>query len=119
VKVFRISLASLAVCAVCAVPAHAKTGNGLYEPFPSPQAGSAAQTFIEGLGGGAGAIGLSVDELRRGVVFGRGPAPGPGAPSARGGLAGSRFAPSFGWALGLALIALALGTARRTAVRRA
>ena len=118
-KVFRISLASLAVCAACAVPAHAKTGNGLYEPFPSPQAGSAAQTFIEGLGGGAGLVGLSVDELSHGVVFQPGPAPPPGAPSAHGGLAGSRFAPSFGWPLGLVLIALALGTARTMAVRRA
>ncbi len=118
-KVFRISLASLAACAVCAVPAHAKTGNGLYEPFPTPESGGLAQTFIEGLGGSAGLAGLTGQDLQRGVVLQRGLIDRPGPASIRGGEGGSGFAPSLGWPLALVLLALALGTARVVTVRRA
>ena len=119
-KVFRISLASLAACAVCAVPAHAKTGNGLYEPFPTPESGGLAQTFIEGLGGSAGLAGLTGQDLQRGVVLAaRADRPArPGEhPRRRGHAAG--FSPSLGWPLALVLLAIALGTARVVTVRRA
>ena len=118
-KVFRISLASLAACAVCAVPAHAKTGNGLYEPFPTPESGGLAQTFIEGLGGSAGLAGLTGQDLQRGVVLQRGLIGRPGAASIRGGEGGAGFSPSLGWPLALVLLAIALGTARVVTVRRA
>ncbi len=118
-KVFRISLASLAACAVCAVPAHAKTGNGLYEPFPTPESGGLAQTFIEGLGGSAGLAGLTGQDLQRGVVLQRGLIGRPGAASIRGGEGSSGFSPSLGWPLALVLLAIALGTARVVTVRRA
>jgi hypothetical protein len=119
VKVFRISLASLAVCAVCAAPAHAKTANGLYEPFPSPESGGLAQVFIEGLAGSASLTGLTGEDLRRGVLLERQPPAEPGAASVRGGRGGSGFSPSLGWPLALVLVAVALGSVRVVAVRRA
>jgi hypothetical protein len=119
VKVFRISLASLAACAAFAVPAHAKTGNGLYEPFPTPESGGRAQVFIEGLSGSAGLIGLSGRDLQRGVLLERGLSDQPGPASVRGGSGGSGFHPSLGWPLGLALVAVVLAGTRMLVVRRA
>jgi hypothetical protein len=120
VKVFRISLASLAACAVFAVPAaHAKTGNGLYEPFPTPESGGRAQVFIEGLSGSAGLIGLSGSDLGRGVLLERGLSNQPGAASVRGGLGDSGFSPSVGWPLALVLVALVLAGTRLLMARRA
>jgi hypothetical protein len=120
VKVFRISLASLAACAVFAVPAaHAKTGNGLYEPFPTPESGGRAQVFIEGLAGSAGLIGLSGPDLQRGVLLERGVSDKPGPASVRGGSGGSGFHPSLGWPLALLLLAAVLAGTRLAVVRRA
>jgi len=119
VKVFRISLASLAACSLlAAAPAHAKTNNGLYEPFPSPESGGQAEVFVEGLAGSAGLIGLSGEDLQRGVLLQRGAVVATGPASARGGAAASDFAPSFGWPLALVLLALALGMTGVLAVRR-
>jgi hypothetical protein len=119
VKVFQISLASLAACAVFAVPVHAKTGNGLYEPFPTPESGGRAQVFIEGLAGSAGLIGLSGFDLQRGVLLESGLSAKPGAASIRGGAGGSGFHPSLGWPLALALLAVVLTGTRLLVVRRA
>jgi hypothetical protein len=120
VKVFRISLACLAACSLlAAAPAHAKTSNGLYEPFPSPESGGQAEVFVEGLAGSAGLIGLSGPDLQRGVLLQRGAVVSAGPASARGGAGASRFAPSFGWPLALLLLAVALGTTGVLAVRRA
>jgi hypothetical protein len=119
VKVFQISLASLAACAAFAVPAHAKDGNGLYEPFPTPESGGRAQVFIEGLAGSAGLIGLSGPDLRRGVLLQRGLSNGPGPASVRGGSGKSDFHPSLGWPLALALVAGVLVGTRMFVVRRA
>ena len=118
-KVFQISLASLAACAAFAVPAHAKDGNGLYEPFPTPESGGRAQVFIEGLAGSAGLIGLSGTDLRRGVLLESGVTDQPGAASVRGGDTGSDFHPSLGWPLALALVAAVLAGTRLFVVRRA
>ncbi len=118
-KVFRISLASLAACSVlAAAPAHAKTNNGLYEPFPSPESGGQAQVFVEGLAGSAGLIGLNGSDLQRGVILQRGAVVQGGPATLRGGAAAARFAPSFGWPLGLVLLALALGTVGVLALRK-
>lgn len=117
--VFRISLASLAACAVFAVPAHAKTGNGLYEPFPTPESGGRAQVFIEGLSGSAGLIGLSGSDLQRGVLLERGLSNQAGPASVRGGSGGSDFRPSLGWPLALALVVVALAGTRMLVMRRA
>jgi hypothetical protein len=119
-KLFRICLVSLAASAVLAAPARAQTGNGLYEPFPTPTSDTVARAFVDRLGGG-GVAGVTTDDLRRGLLVERGslsalPA---GPASARGGQAGSSFSPSLGWPLGLALLALAAGAARMAAVRRA
>jgi hypothetical protein len=119
VKVFRISLASLAACAVFAAPAHAKTASGLYEPFPSPESGGLAQVFIEGLAGSASLTGLTGEDLRRGVLLEHQPPAEPGPASIRGGRGASGFSPSLGWPLALALLAVALGSVRLAAVRRA
>jgi hypothetical protein len=119
VKVFRISLASLAACAAFAVPAHAKDGNGLYEPFPTPESGGRAQVFIEGLAGSAGLIGLSGSDLQRGVLLEQGASDQAGAASVRGGAGKSDFHPSLGWPLGLALVAVVLAGTRLFVVRRA
>jgi hypothetical protein len=110
VKVFRISLASLAACAVFAVPAaHAKTGNGLYEPFPTPESGGRAQVFIEGLSGSAGLVGLSGSDLQRGVLLQKGLSTAPGGASLRGGVGGRDLAPSLGWPIALVLLVGVLG----------
>ena len=104
---------------LAAATAHAKTNNGLYEPFPSPESGGRAAVFVEGLSGSAGLIGLSGDDLRRGVLLQSGAALAGGPASLRGGAGSKRFAPSLGWPLALALLALALGTTGVLAVRRA
>jgi hypothetical protein len=119
VKVSRISLASLAACAAFAVPAHAKEGNGLYEPFPTPESGGRAQVFIEGLAGSAGLIGLSGTDLQRGVLLESGVNDQPGPASVRGGEGKSGFHPSLGWPLALALLAVILAGTRVFVVRRA
>jgi hypothetical protein len=120
VKLLRISLASLAACAALAVPAHAETGNGLYEPFPSPSSEALAQDFVDALPGGIGFVDLNGLDLRRGVLVGSGAksayATGT-APVARAS-ASSGFAPSIGWPLAIALLALVLGGAGFLAVRR-
>jgi hypothetical protein len=120
VKLLRISLASLAACAVLAAPAHAQTGNGLYEPFPSPSAEGVTQGFISSLPHGLGLLELNGFDIERGVLVGtqtqRAYQVGT-APVARAS-AGSGFSPSFGWPLGLALLAVALGGAGLVAVRR-
>ena len=119
-KVFRISLATLAACAICAVPAQSKTGNGLYEPFPTPESGGLAQVFIEGLGGSAGLAGLTGHDLQRGVLLQRGLSDRPGPASGRGGVGNAAgFSPSLGWPLGLILLAVALGSVRIVTLRRA
>jgi hypothetical protein len=119
VKVFRISLAGLAACAVFAVPAaHAKTGNGLYEPFPTPESGGRAQVFIEGLAGSAGLVGLSGSDLQRGVLLESGLSNQPGAASVRGGVGGSDLSPSLGWPIALALLAAVVAATRVLVVRR-
>jgi hypothetical protein len=119
VKVFRISLASLAAFAVLAVPAHAKTGNGLYEPFPTPESGGRAQVFIEGLSGSAGLVGLTGSDLERGVLLERGLSNRPGAASIRGGVGATDLAPSLGWPLALVLLGAVVGATRVLVVRRA
>jgi len=119
VKVFRISLASLAACAAFAVPAQAKEGNGLYEPFPTPESGGRAQVFIEGLAGSAGLIGLSATDIRRGVVLDSGLSSQPGPASVRGGSGKADFRPSLGWPLALVLVAAVLAGTRMLVVRRA
>lgn len=116
-----IPLASLAACAVLAAPAHAETGNGLYEPFPSPSAIGRAQRFVEALPQAPRLAELNPQNLRRGVLVGR---PALAAYTsgrmpierARG---GAEFTPSLGWPLGLALMVAVLGGTAAIAVRRA
>jgi hypothetical protein len=122
VKVLRICLAGLAACAALAVPAHADTGNGLYEPFPSPTSDAVAQDFVAGLPGGIAFTNPRGLDLQRGVLVGRSAAAAyetGRAAGERGGATDSGFAPSFGWPLGLVLLAAALGAAGTLAVRRA
>jgi hypothetical protein len=120
-KLFRICLVSLAASALLAAPARAQTGNGLYEPFPTPSSDAVARAFVDRIGS-AGLAGVTTDDLVRGLLVER-HAPSsavPAAvPSARGGRAGSGFSPSLGWPLALALLALAAGAARTAAARRA
>jgi hypothetical protein len=120
VKLLPISLASLAACAVLAAPAHAETGNGLYEPFPSPTSGAVAQEFLGSLPHGLGLLELNGFDIERGVLVGaqteRAYKVGT-APMARAS-ASSGFAPSFGWPLAVVLLAVALGGAGLVAVRR-
>ena len=106
VKLLQICLASLAACAVLAAQAHAQTGNGLYEPFPSPSSEALAQDFVDALPGGVGFTDLNGLDLRRGVLVGRADA-------------GSGFAGTIGWPLALALLAAVLAGAGVLAVRRA
>lgn len=119
-KLLPISLASLAACAALAAPAHAATGNGLYEPFPSPSAQGVPQEFLGALPHGLGLLELNGFEVQRGVLVGaqtqRAYQAGT-APVARAS-ASSGFAPSFGWPIGLALLAVALGGAGLVAARR-
>jgi hypothetical protein len=120
VKLLRISLASLVACAVLAAPAYAENGNGLYEPFPSPTSEGLAQDFVDALPGGIGFVELNGLDLKRGVLVGTsartayvtGTAPVSRASSSSG------FAPSIGWPLGIALLALVLGGAGFLAYRR-
>jgi hypothetical protein len=120
VKLLPISLASLVACAVLAAPAHAETGNGLYEPFPSPSAEGAAQNFLSSLPHGLGLLELNGFDLQRGVfvvaqtqrAYQAGTAPVARASASSG------FAPSFGWPLAVVLLAVALGGAGLVAVRR-
>jgi hypothetical protein len=120
VKLLPISLASLAACAVLAAPAHAETGNGLYEPFPSPSAQGVTQDFIGALPHGLGLLEVNGFDIDRGVLVGgqtqRAYQAGT-APVVRAS-ASSGFSPSFGWPLGIALLAVALGGAGLVAVRR-
>ena len=119
-KLLPISLASLVACAVLAAPAHAETGNGLYEPFPSPTARGVAQGFIGSLPHGLGLLELDDFDVERGVLVGRQTQQAyqaGTAPIARAS-AGAGFSPSFGWPLGIALLAVALGGAGLVAVRR-
>jgi hypothetical protein len=120
VKLLRICLASLAACTVLAAPAYAQTGNGLYEPFPSPSSQALAQDFVDALPGGIGFVDLNGLDLQRGVLVGRGARSAyvtGTAPVARAG-ASSGFAPSIGWPLAIVLLALVLGGAGFLAVRR-
>jgi hypothetical protein len=120
VKLLRICLASLAACAVLAAPANAETGNGLYEPFPSPTSEALAHDFVDALPGGIGLVDLNGLDLRRGVLVGSGAraayASGT-APVARAS-SGAGFAPSLGWPLAVVLLAAVLGGAGFVAVRR-
>lgn len=122
VKLLRISLASLAACAVLAAPAHARNGNGLYEPFPSPTSDALAQEFVDALPGGVGFTDLNGLDLRRGVLVGR-PATSAYADAAAAPLrrasAGAGFAPSIGWPLALVLLAAVLGATGFVIARRA
>jgi hypothetical protein len=121
VKLLRISLASLAACAALASPAHAGSGNGLYEPFPSPTSEARARDFVDALPGAKGLSGLRAPELRRGVLVGGAAAASYAAghaPSERA-RPGAGFAPSIGWPLALALLAAVLGGSGVLAVRRA
>lgn len=119
-KLLRISLASLAACAVLAAPAHAATGNGLYEPFPSPSSESLAHQFVESLPGGLGFTDLGAPDLRRGVLVGKGAqaAYASGTAPVQRAAAGAGFAPSLGWPLGLVLLAAVLAGAGTLAARR-
>jgi hypothetical protein len=121
VKVLRICLAGLAACAALAVPAHADTGNGLYEPFPSPTSDAVAQDFVAGLPGGIAFTNPSGLDLHRGVFVGRSAAAAyraGGTAGERGGATQAGFAPSFGWPLGILLLAGVLTAAGALAVRR-
>jgi hypothetical protein len=121
VKVLRISLAGLAACAALAVPAHADTGNGLYEPFPSPTSDAVAQDFVSGLPGGIAFTDPNGLDLHRGVLVGRSAAAAyktGGSAGERGGATQAGFAPSFGWPLGIVLLAAVLAAAGTLAVRR-
>ncbi len=118
-KLLRISLASLAACVALAAPAYAETGNGLYEPFPSPTSEGLAQDFVAGLPGGIGFTDVNGLDLQRGVLVGRGArtAYATAAPVRRAsGDAG--FSPSLGWPLALVLLAAVLAGAGLVAVRR-
>ena len=119
-KLLPISLASLAAYAALAAPAHAETGNGLYEPFPSPSQEGVTQEFLSSLPHGLGLLELNGFNLERGVLVGaqtqRAYQAGT-APVARAS-ASSGFSPSFGWPLAIALLAVALGGAGLVAVRR-
>jgi hypothetical protein len=120
VKLLRISLAGLAACAVLAAPARAETGNGLYEPFPSPTSEGLAQDFVNALPGGIGFLELNGLDLRRGVLVG---AKARSAYSTHTATAvrsssGAGFAPSLGWPLAIVLLAAVLGVTGFVAVRR-
>ena len=119
-KLLRISLASLAACAALAAPAHAETGNGLYEPFPSPSSESLSQAFVDSLPGGLGFTSPTGLDLTRGVLVGRAAqdAYTRGAAPAERSASGSGFAPSLGWPLALVLLAAVLGGAWTLALRR-
>lgn len=120
-NVLRICLASLAACAALAVPAHADTGNGLYEPFPSPTSDAVAQDFVAGLPGGIAFSDPNGLELHRGVLVGRSAVVAyktGGSAGERGGANQAGFAPSFGWPLGIVLLAGVLAAAGTLAVRR-
>jgi hypothetical protein len=121
VKLLRISLASLAACAVLAAPAHAETGNGLYEPFPSPSSESLAQDFVDALPGGVGFVELNGLDLQRGVLVGGGAkaAYASGTAPVERASSSSGFAPSIGWPLGIALMAVVLAGTGFVIVRRA
>jgi hypothetical protein len=120
VKLLRISLASLAACAALAAPAHANNGNGLYEPFPSPTSESLAQGFVDALPGGLAFTAPDGLDLGRGVLVGNGAkaayAGSTATPSRSA--SGAGFAPSFGWPLGLVLLAAVVGGAGVLAARR-
>lgn len=120
-KLLRICLASLAACALLAAPAYAETGNGLYEPFPSPSSEGLAHDFVDALPGGIGFLELNGLDLRRGVLVGNRAktAYSTGtAPIARAS-AGSGFAPSIGWPLGIGLLVVVLAGTGFLIVRRA
>jgi hypothetical protein len=121
VKLLRICLASLAACAVLAAPAYAETGNGLYEPFPSPSSEGLAHDFVDALPGGIGFLDLNGLDLQRGVLVGKGAGSSyttGTAPIVRAN-AGSGFAPSFGWPLGIGLVVVALAGTVFVIARRA
>ena len=120
-KLLQICLASLAACAVLAAQAHAQTGNGLYEPFPSPSSEALAQDFVDALPGVVGFTDLNGLDLRRGVLVGRDAkaAYASGSVPVRRAESGSGFAGTIGWPLALALLAAVLAGAGILAVRRA
>jgi hypothetical protein len=120
VKLLRIPLASLAACAALAAPAHAGTGNGLYEPFPSPSSETLAHQFVDSLPGGVGFTDLNGVDLRRGVLVGKAArtAYATGTAPVERSTAGAGFAPSIGWPLALVLLAAVLGGAGALAARR-
>ena len=114
-----IPLASVVACAALASPAHAQTGNGLYEPFPSPSGIGRAQQFVETLPGASRLVELDPVRLRHGVFVGR---PGLAAYSsgrlpAERARAGAGFDPSLGWPLGVVFVA-AVGGAAALVARR-
>lgn len=120
-KLLRISLAGLAAGAALAAPAHAATGNGLYEPFPSPTSETRAQEFVHSLPGGAGFTDLSSPQLERGLLVGK-PAVtayATGRGPAERARAGAGFAPSIGWAPALVLLAAVVAGAGLLVTRRA
>jgi hypothetical protein len=121
VKLLRISLASLAACAALAAPAHAETGNGLYEPFPSPSHETLAHDFVDALPGGVAFTDLRTGELRRGVLVGPSAAAAYRAGSApvERARSGVGFAPSFGWPLAIVLLAGVFGGAALLRSRQA
>ena len=119
-KLLRILLASLAACAVLAAPAHAETGNGLYEPFPSPSSEALAHQFVDSLPGGVGFTDLNGLDLRRGVLVGKTArsAYAAGTAPIERSASGAGFAPSLGWPLALVLLVAVLGGAGVLAARR-
>ena len=119
VKLLRISLASLVACVALAAPAYAETGNGLYEPFPSPTSETLAQEFVAGLPGGVTFTDLGGLDLQRGVLVGRAArAAYASATPVQRASGDARFTPSLGWPLALALLIAALAGAGFVAVRR-
>jgi hypothetical protein len=93
----------------------------LYEPFPSPTSDAVAQDFVAGLPGGIAFTNPSGLDLHRGVFVGRSAAAAyraGGTAGERGGATQAGFAPSFGWPLGILLLAGVLTAAGALAVRR-
>ena len=114
-----IPLASVVACAALASPAHAQTGNGLYEPFPSPSGIGRAQEFIGTLPGASRLVELDPVRLKRGVFVGHAglAAYTNGHLPAERARSGAGFDPSLGWPLGLLLV-VAVGGAATLVVRR-
>ena len=103
--------------AAVAPPAHGQTGNGLYEPFPEPNAIERSKRFVEDLRTAGGSLSLSDEELEAGVLVdskGRTrPAPDLDQGASTRAAGGSGLAAVIAWAAALGLFALAATAIRR------